>query len=43
MKSRERVFAYAPRGQIEDWLRLGWLPHDSLEGTRHAQYAILVE
>jgi hypothetical protein len=43
MTKREQVFAYAGLWNIEDWLRLGWLPHDSLGGCKHGDYAVLVE
>jgi hypothetical protein len=38
------TYAYAARGErLEDFLRLGWTPHDSLANTAHEQYAVLVE
>jgi hypothetical protein len=37
------IFHYARISDIETWLMLGWLPHDSLAGTKHAEFAVLVE
>lgn len=40
----EWTYAYAPIGLIDEYLRLGWYPHNSFEGCeRHGQYAVLVE
>jgi hypothetical protein len=41
--SREWTYAYAKHSDVEAFLRLGWLPHDSLDGCDHGQYAVLVE
>lgn len=39
----ESVFAYVRYEQAADFLRTGWLPHPSLQGTNHGNYAVLME
>lgn len=38
-----KTFHYARHEHIDDWLRLGWYPHDSLAGTHHGQWSVLME
>ena len=33
---------YARRHEVQDYLRMGWNPSPALVGTRHEQYAVLV-
>ena len=40
----EWTYAYAQLGpRLNDFLALGWLPHDSLANSAHGEYAVLVE
>jgi hypothetical protein len=39
---RERIFHYATWSQLDDYLRLGWLPVADL-GQPHGQWATLCE
>lgn len=39
----EKVFRYIRHHKISDYLLLGWMPYDSLNGTPHEQYSILME
>lgn len=38
-----RTFHFARLTEIGDWLALGWLPHDALQGTHHGNWSVLVE
>jgi hypothetical protein len=38
-----RTFHYVRHSELADWLRCGWLAHDSLNDTHHGQYSSLCE
>lgn len=37
------IFRYVPHHRVPDFMKLGWLPHDSFEGTNHGNYSTLME
>jgi hypothetical protein len=38
-----RIFHYARWQTLDDWLRLGWMVVNTLQGTTHGEYACYVE
>lgn len=39
----EQIFHFVRKTEAEDWLRLGWLPLNCLEGTGHGDWSILMQ
>jgi hypothetical protein len=42
-KPGEYLFHIVRHYQVEDFLRLGWMPHNSLSGCTHGYWSVLVE
>lgn len=38
-----QIFFYAPKARAHEFIELGWESHNSLEGTYHGQFSILME
>jgi hypothetical protein len=38
-----RTFRYCVFSRLDDALRMGWIIADSLQGSHHGDYAVLVE
>lgn len=41
--ANEKTFAFVRLNHAEDYLRCGWIPHDSLQNTSHGEYSVLME
>jgi hypothetical protein len=39
----EQTFLYVPHRFVPEYLALGWIQHDSLDGTHHGHYSKLLE
>lgn len=35
------IYRYVRHSEVEDFIRLGWLPTNALEGTSHGQWSVL--
>ena len=42
LRGRDAVFRYTPHHQVDDSLRLGWLPTEILRGTVHDPWSIMM-
>ena len=42
MRLRERIFRYVAHHQVLDYARLGWTIADTLAGSPHGEYSILM-
>lgn len=42
LAGRVAIFRYVPHHQVEDSLRLGWLPTTVLAGTIHAEWSTMM-
>ena len=38
-----KIFHFVRNQEVEDWLRVGWIKHDSLADTHHGQWSTLME
>lgn len=42
-RSGAQILMYVPWKYTSAFMNLGWIPHNSLQGTHHAQYVCLME
>lgn len=38
-----KTFAFIRIPMVNDYLKCGWIPRDSLSGTNHGNYSVLME
>jgi hypothetical protein len=43
MTAPDRIFRYVRHGRINDYAALGWCVVDTLNGTNHGHFAVLME
>lgn len=39
----QRLFHFVRHGEAMGYLRCGWMPHSSLNGTHHGMWSVLCE